>query len=578
MCVSSASPCTMSEGWVDWPILGPGWKRRTVVRKSGASSGQSDTYYQSPVGQRFRSRNELAKYLGDAVDLSRFDFKSGALLPADQRKPLRKYSRKHPKCTANSQAKKKQELPPPVEPDQDLQNGKDEEPSHIACCSGCHEWFTGVEFGKSKQTGWYCGDCRASRRAYNKQLKTSGCGSCTACRLTENCGHCSVCLLRSQNPEFGSSWKCVRRRCLQVIRKGGVCGRCPGCCMKEDCGTCAVCVSKEQNLKEASDKKCLRRWCHNKKQKIKPPMFKKLTKKLNLRGNCGHCPGCCTAENCGVCSLCIRRMQNPGRKIKGKCVRRRCHNKKKKIKVKPRLGMKGQCLDEDVELLPPKIPVIRLALKNGGYPSADGTRGGWVIGGMDTKEVEEEIISVIDDDDDEQPLDLHCPVKSEEFMVEDDDVMLADDNTPVIMEIYSLGSYARNDLDPLLQEFMDELNEIPLPAHWEVLAPTGPTLHLIQRSGASTMAETIIHILPGLHFNIAVRNYPVPSSHELFSKHPNRLTTVDEVVELICDLEAYRPCGGLPKSGPPSPNCLVLVYEERCPECCTMPWPSGIYH
>ncbi|XP_073496546.1 uncharacterized protein [Phyllobates terribilis] len=563
MCVSSASPCTMSEGWVDWPILGPGWKRRTVVRKSGASSGQSDTYYQSPVGQRFRSRNELAKYLGDAVDLSRFDFKSGALLPADQRKPLRKYSRKHPKCTANSQAKKKQELPPPVEPDQDLQNGKDEEPSHIACCSGCHEWFTGVEFGKSKQTGWYCGDCRASRRAYNKQLKTSGCGSCTACRLTENCGHCSVCLLRSQNPEFGSSWKCVRRRCLQVIRKGGVCGRCPGCCMKEDCGTCAVCVSKEQNLKEASDKKCLRRWCHNKKQKIKPPMFKKLTKKLNLRGNCGHCPGCCTAENCGVCSLCIRRMQNPGRKIKGKCVRRRCHNK---------------CLDEDVELLPPKIPVIRLALKNGGYPSADGTRGGWVIGGMDTKEVEEEIISVIDDDDDEQPLDLHCPVKSEEFMVEDDDVMLADDNTPVIMEIYSLGSYARNDLDPLLQEFMDELNEIPLPAHWEVLAPTGPTLHLIQRSGASTMAETIIHILPGLHFNIAVRNYPVPSSHELFSKHPNRLTTVDEVVELICDLEAYRPCGGLPKSGPPSPNCLVLVYEERCPECCTMPWPSGIYH
>ncbi|XP_073397445.1 methyl-CpG-binding domain protein 1-like isoform X2 [Dendrobates tinctorius] len=666
MCVSSASPCTMSEGWVDWPILGPGWKRRAVTRKSGASSGQSDTYYQSPIGQRFRSRNELAKYLGEAVDLSRFDFKSGALLPAEKRKPLRKYSRKHPKCTADSEAKQKQPTHP-ADPEEDLQNGKDMEPSHIACCSGCHEWFTGVEFGKSKPTVWYCGDCRASHWAYSKQqklLKTSGCGTCTACRLTENCGHCSVCLLRSQNPEFGSSWKCVRRRCLQVIRKGGVCGRCPGCYMKDDCGTCPMCVSKEENPEEANDRKCLRRWCHNKKQKIKPPVFKKFTKTLNLRGNCGHCPGCCTAENCGVCSLCIRRMQNPGRKIKGKCVRRRCHNKKKKIKVKPRFGLKGQlagrrknrkcgeceaclknldcgecdfcqdkpkfggrnlkrqkcrwrqclrfavekniplylkssnrplllertqkeadetteavCLDEDVELLPPKIPVIRLALKNGGYPSADGTRGGWVIGGMDGKGMEEEIISVIDDDDDEQPLDLHCPVKSEEFMVEDNDVMLADDNAPVIMEIYSLGSYnTRNDLDPLLQEFMDELNEIPLPAHWIVLAPSGPNLHLIQRSPVSTMAETIIHILPGLHFNIAVRNYPVPSSHELFSKHPSRLTTVDEVVELICDLEAYRPCGGLPKSGPRSPNCLVLVYEERCPECCTVPWPSGIYH
>ncbi|KAM4020095.1 uncharacterized protein ACNLHF_000656 isoform 2-T2 [Anomaloglossus baeobatrachus] len=606
----------MSEGWVDWPVLGPGWKRRTVVRKSGASSGLSDTYYQSPVGQRFRSRTELAKYLGDSVDLSFFDFKSGKLLPAEKRKPLRHYSRKHPKCSANSHSKKKPPTPPPppADPEQDLQNGKDVEPSHIACCSGCHEWFTGVEFGKSKQVVWYCAYCRASRRAYNKQqklLKTSGCGTCTACRLTENCGYCSVCLLRSQNPEFGSSWKCVRRRCLQVISKGGVCGRCPGCFRKEDCGTCAVCVSKEQNPEEEGDKKCLKRWCHNKKQKIKPPVAKKLTKTLNLRGNCGHCPGCLTAENCGCCSLCLRRKHNPGRKIKGKCLKRRCHNKKKKIKVKTKLGLSGQekniplylkssnhpilleriqkeaaeaeedtvtvCLD-DAEESPPRIPVIRLALKNGGYPAADGTRGGWVIGAVDSKAVEEEI-TIIDDDDDEQPLDLHCPVKSEEFLVEDDDVALADSNTPVIMEIYSLGSYnARNDLDPLLQEFMDELNEIPLPAHWEVLAPTGPNLHLIQRSRVSTMAETIIHILPGLHFNIAVRNYPVPTTHELFSKHPSRLTTVDEVVELICDLEAYRPCGGLPKSGLPSPNCMVLVYEDRCPECCTTPWPSGIYH
>ncbi|XP_069799442.1 methyl-CpG-binding domain protein 1-like isoform X2 [Dendropsophus ebraccatus] len=678
MCVSSASPSTMSEGWEDWPILGPGWKRRTAVRKSGASSGQSDTYYQSPTGVRFRSRNELAKYLGDSVDLSWFDFKRGVVLPSDKRKPLRN-SRRSPKTSKRKTNPQSKELKSPLpleedcaeeaDPKEDLQNGKEPESSRIACCSGCNSWFTGVEFGKSKQTVWYCASCRSSRRAFNKQqklLKSSGCGTCTACRLTENCGHCSLCLLRSKNPDFGSSWKCVRRRCLQVIRKGRTCGRCPGCTMKEDCNTCSVCVSKQENPEKEVADKCLKRWCHNKTQKIKAPPSKKLTKRLNMGGNCGHCIGCGTTENCGACSLCVRKRQNPGRKIKGKCVKRRCHNKKKKIKVKSKIGIGklagrrknrkcGQCeaclknldcgecdfcqdkpkfggrnlkrqkcrwrqclrfaVEKNIPLYlkysnhpiivertkkeateaaetmalvkqeeempsPPKIPVIRLALKNGGYPSADGTRGGWVIGGVDTKGVTEEIeTTIIEDDDDEQPLDLHCPVKSEEYITEDNDIAMADESTPVIMEIFSLGSYnATTGLDRVLLEFMEELNEIPLPAHWEVLTPTGPNLHLVQRSRMSTMAETVIHILPGLHFDIAVRNCTVPSYHELFSKHPSRLTTVDEVVELICDLEAYRPCAGLPKHGPRSPNCLVLVYEERCPECCTVPWPSGNYH
>ena len=33
------------EGWVDWPILGEGWKRKQVIRRSGSSIGQRDVYY-----------------------------------------------------------------------------------------------------------------------------------------------------------------------------------------------------------------------------------------------------------------------------------------------------------------------------------------------------------------------------------------------------------------------------------------------------------------------------------------------------------------------------------------------------
>lgn len=33
------------EGWAEWPVLGKGWKRKEVVRRSGSSIGQKDVYY-----------------------------------------------------------------------------------------------------------------------------------------------------------------------------------------------------------------------------------------------------------------------------------------------------------------------------------------------------------------------------------------------------------------------------------------------------------------------------------------------------------------------------------------------------
>ncbi|XP_054859400.1 methyl-CpG-binding domain protein 1 isoform X4 [Eublepharis macularius] len=151
---------------------------------------------------------------------------------------------------------------------------------------------------------------------------------------------------------------------------------------------------------------------------------------------------------------------------------------------------------------------------------------------------------------------------------------------PVIMEVYSLGGVQPlNPLDSVLQEFLAELNEIPLPAHWEVLPLLGsPDLRLVQRSKHSTMSAAVIHIRPGLFFHVVVRDLPVPPEHELYASHPARLTTVDEVVELICDLEAYRLCPGWPAgwhAGERSQACDVLVYSGCCPQCRLNPWPSG---
>ncbi|XP_072569159.1 methyl-CpG-binding domain protein 1a isoform X2 [Paramormyrops kingsleyae] len=66
--------------WLDWPVLGEGWKRKEVFRRSGFSVGKTDTYYKSPEGERVRSKIEMAKYLAGSFDLTMFDFKSGVFL------------------------------------------------------------------------------------------------------------------------------------------------------------------------------------------------------------------------------------------------------------------------------------------------------------------------------------------------------------------------------------------------------------------------------------------------------------------------------------------------------------------
>ncbi|KAM5146935.1 methyl-CpG-binding domain protein 1-like isoform 2-T2 [Mantella aurantiaca] len=628
----------MSEGWEDWPLLGKGWKRRTAVRKSGQSCGHSDTYYQSPTGQRFRSKPELSKFLGDSVDLSCFNFKHGTLIPLEKRKKSKKKKKKTTpsspvastsSVTPTSPGQSEKYLSFPIQsPDEHQQNGKE---AKSACCISCKVWYTGVEFGRSKPNAWYCANCRASRRAYNREqklLKTIGCGKCDACSLTENCGCCSICLLRIHNPEFRSSWKCVKRRCLKAIYKPGSCGECSACTATEDCETCSVCLKKQQYPELGINTKCMRRRCHKKKsgrksstmkgfapKKLKtkwrlmserdgssvPVKHKKVGRRRNRK--CGTCEACQRKVDCGDCDFCQDKPKFGGRNLKRqKCRWRQCLRfaTEKNIPVNLKSSNHPVILerlhrerlaadDEKMEALQreqgikltPRLPIIkleRLDYRNGGFTStADG--GGWIINKVETKPIKEEVkeSNLITQEIQEEPLDLHCPVKPEEFIVETDDVEAADESTPVITQIFSLGSLNSKNMVPVLQELLTELNEIPLPAHWEVLCDIGPTLQLVQRSKASTMADTVVHIQPELHFHIVVREYTVPSFHELYQTHPSRLTTVDDVLELICDLEAYRPCAGLPRHGPRSPSCQVLVYEEWCPECSQNPWPSGYF-
>lgn len=80
--------------------LPKGWTREEVIRKAGLSAGTKDIFYyryesttlysnlhlfnmfissRSPNGKKFRSKPQLVRYLGDTVDLTTFDYKTGKI-------------------------------------------------------------------------------------------------------------------------------------------------------------------------------------------------------------------------------------------------------------------------------------------------------------------------------------------------------------------------------------------------------------------------------------------------------------------------------------------------------------------
>ncbi|XP_033277303.1 methyl-CpG-binding domain protein 1 isoform X21 [Orcinus orca] len=293
----------MAEDWLDCPALGPGWKRREVFRKSGATCGRSDTYYQSPTGDRIRSKVELTRYLGPACDLTLFDFKQGILCyPAPKAHSLAIPSRKRKKPSKPAKAQKRQVGPSKSEvrkeaPRDETKADAGTVPTSLpapGCCENCGISFSG-DGTRRQRLKTLCKDCRAQRIAFNREqrmFKRVGCGECAACQVTEDCGACSTCLLQlPHDVASGLFCKCERRRCLRIVervsRAGGVGPRL----------TCTPDPHSPGPMRHTSG----------------PPQSR----------GCGVCRGCQTREDCGRCRVCLR-PPRPGLRRQWRCVQRRC--------------------------------------------------------------------------------------------------------------------------------------------------------------------------------------------------------------------------------------------------------------
>uniref|UniRef100_A0A8U7NUQ6 Methyl-CpG binding domain protein 1 n=1 Tax=Corvus moneduloides TaxID=1196302 RepID=A0A8U7NUQ6_CORMO len=493
-------------------------------------------------------------------------------------------------------------------------------------CAGCQSLFPGVSLPPQRRCRWLCPDCRAQRRDFNREqrfYKRVGCGSCQACRIPEDCGICSAC---ARNPPGGPSGpgptpKCLLRRCLRIVKKGLGCGSCAGCLSTEDCGSCCICLRRLQpGLKRQW--RCLRRRCLRPKkaraakktqsprpltEKWKPPVEREPSDASSTRqrdkeeplGGAEQGPGPLPGPPLRLC---------PVKEEVGPLPR---------LEVRPS-GRLGPPLDTwGPPLTPPAPQDPRLGLLIASAPRLKGAppepsaapervsgtpapleppQGAWDppvtplpplfqpppgdLGVLiaATPRVKQE---------QPQPSASLVPVPPRPPPAP---LVVLDESEEEEEEEEEGGSRVPLPLPPAPQlwpgSFLEELAEIPLPAHWGVVGGDGggpgpcPArgLRLVQRCPRSPMAAAAVLLNPGLAFRVLVaRGRPVPPGHEVLARRPP-LRSVLDLVELLCDLEAYGPCPGPPgpPARPPAPRCHVLVRGGRSCRPCLM--LAGVGH
>lgn len=68
------------------PALPRGWRREEFSRPKGLSNGKYQVHYINELGQRFKNKCMLARFMGGEVDLTPFDWRTGKIDPYLKRK------------------------------------------------------------------------------------------------------------------------------------------------------------------------------------------------------------------------------------------------------------------------------------------------------------------------------------------------------------------------------------------------------------------------------------------------------------------------------------------------------------
>ncbi|KAK5623361.1 hypothetical protein CRENBAI_015379 [Crenichthys baileyi] len=370
------------EGWIEWPVLGKGWKRKEVVRRSGSSIGQIDVYYLSPRGDRVRSRVELATVL-QGTDLSNFEYKTGKLHDRDippprgrgrMKKRYRERSSSESSWMERGDGAETPEshhrLTPNVTPKNVQSNQKsvslnistgefkqspNSEEKHFKQSPSSEEKqpeekirlpFPSSsrplslpsikgEFGTEEST-LLCAKCGVSFTATSKSIqhplirfrKWIPCGQCVGCHNTIDCGQCANCKHGLKDPETRKRL-CRKRRCICPIRK-----RNPGSktvTYKRSFVDTTDTYDDSNDVTESQHPSLKSSDTENFSVNVDLDDDDMSTDddddwhKKRKRRSCGECKACLCRKDCGVCDFCIDKPKFGGsNKKRQKCRLRQC--------------------------------------------------------------------------------------------------------------------------------------------------------------------------------------------------------------------------------------------------------------
>ncbi|KAM9443635.1 methyl-CpG-binding domain protein 1b isoform 2-T2 [Clarias gariepinus] len=273
------------DGWQECPVLGEGWKRKVVLRRSGVSVGQRDVYYLSPKGDRVRSKIELLKSVGNTVDLTNFDFKTGSFFdgqPPKRGMKRRKMDHSSPvDCGFSSESSFHNEVSETY--DRTYSPGPPYSLSHIAQQRLSPLSQKDVSSVPSPGT---------SNATPNQAFITHPTAKPTQ-NVTSKAGFLSQTKVPAKLVE-GTS--CIpSNSCL------GICARCRNSFTSVEGQTMCEKCSKACNASKDNRKITFRKWLP-----------------------CGFCRACQLTEDCGVCASCRNGKLNPQNRRPIRCRRRKC--------------------------------------------------------------------------------------------------------------------------------------------------------------------------------------------------------------------------------------------------------------
>lgn len=371
------------EGWVDWSVLGQGWKRKEVVRQSGSSMGQKDVYYMSPQGDRVRSRVELLSVMEGQLDLSRFEYKTGKFIDSDAPPFKVRYRSKkkvRERSSSESSVMERDEADTPdsfhrltpnlphknVNSNQmgftrsmttgfPAQRSRNSETDGIKLpfpssskplplpsingeigsgdstliCAKCGISFTGTWYDKQRKKPC-CPTCWASKTKEHPMIrfrKWIPCGQCVGCHNTINCGQCANCKHGLQSPETRKRI-CRKRRCICPIRRNS------GFMQQK---------SYDEPSENYDDELSLQSEIADSQPSLKNSDTENLSlnvddddddmstdddddwHKKRKRRSCGECKACLCRRDCGTCDFCVDKPKFGGsNKKRQKCRLRQC--------------------------------------------------------------------------------------------------------------------------------------------------------------------------------------------------------------------------------------------------------------